>query len=89
MFGAIHGLVGLLVGGGYVLESGIESDRQIHWADYLWLSFATLTTAGFGDVVSVGPVSNAVSTLEALAGILFPATLIARIASLGDRDRRG
>ncbi|MFZ4733723.1 MAG: ion channel [Pirellulales bacterium] len=89
MFGAIHGLVGFLVGGGYVLESGIESDRQIHWADYLWLSFATLTTAGFGDVVSVGPVSSAVSTLEALAGILFPATLIARIASLADSDRRG
>jgi len=89
MFGAIHALVGLTLGSGYVLEAGIESDRPIRWADYLWLSFATLTTAGFGDVVSVGPVSSAVSSLEALAGILFPATLIARIASLADRDQRG
>jgi hypothetical protein len=28
-----------------------------------------------------------VATIEALAGILFPATLIARIASLDDSDR--
>jgi hypothetical protein len=89
LFGAIHGLVGLLLGDGYVVQSGIEGARPIHWSDYLWLSFATLTTSGFGDVVSVGPLPSAISTLEALAGILFPATLIARIASLADRDGRG
>lgn len=89
MFGAIHALAGLLLGDGYVVQSGIEAARPIHWSDYLWLSFATLTTAGFGDVVGFGPVPNVISTLEALAGILFPATLIARIASLADRDRSG
>jgi hypothetical protein len=88
VFAAIHGLVGLLVGGGYVVESGVELARQIHWSDYLWLSFATLTTAGFGDVVTVGSAPSAVATIEALAGILFPAKLIARIASLDDNDRR-
>ena len=73
---------------GYVIQSGVERMRPIHWSDYVWLSFATLTTSGFGDVVSVGSVPSAVSTLEALAGILFPATLIARIASLADAGRR-
>jgi len=88
VFAAIHGLVGFLVDGGYVIQSGVERMRPIHWSDYVWLSFATLTTSGFGDVVSVGSVPSAVSTLEALAGILFPATLIARIASLADAGRR-
>lgn len=88
VFAAIHGLVGLLLGGGYVVQAGIERARPIHWSDYVWLSFATLTTAGFGDIVSVGSTPSAVATLEALAGILFPATLIARIASLPDGDRR-
>ena len=89
VFAAIHGLVGFLNKGGYVVQAGIEGGRPIHWSDYLWLSFATLTTAGFGDVVSVGSAPSAVSTLEALTGILFPATLIARIASLADSRRSG
>lgn len=88
VFAAIHGLVGYMLEGGYSLEPGVEKLRTIRWSDYVWLSFATLTTAGFGDVVSVGAVPSAVSTLEALAGVLFPATLIARIASLADADRR-
>jgi len=88
VFAAIHGLVGFLLDGGYVIESGIERSRPPGWSDYVWLSFATLTTAGFGDVVSVGGVPSAVSTIEALAGMLFPATLIARIASLADGERR-
>jgi hypothetical protein len=47
------------------------------------LAAATLlTTAGFGDVAPVTATACAISTLESLCGILFPATLIARIASL-------
>ena len=87
-FAVIHGLVGFLLDGGYVIQSGIERSRPPGWSDYVWLSFATLTTAGFGDVVSVGSASSAVSTIEALAGMLFPATLIARITSLADGERR-
>lgn len=95
VFAAVHGLAGFLLengilhDGAYALQAGIERTRPIQWPDYVWLSFAILTTAGFGDVVTVGSVPSAVATLEAIAGILFPATLIARIASLADGDRRG
>lgn len=88
VFAAIHGMAGYLLQGGYSLQPGLEKIRSIRWSDYVWHSFATITTAGFGDVVSVGSVPNAVATLEALSGILFPATLIARIASSADAERR-
>lgn len=88
VFAAIHGLTGFLLPGAYVIQPGLEGVRPIHWSDYVWLSFATLTTAGFGDVVGIGSAASAVSSLEAIAGILFPATLIARIASLADATRR-
>jgi len=88
VFAAIHGLAGFLIGGGYVLQPGLERARPVHWGDYVWLSFATLTTTGFGDVVGVGPVPSAISTLESVTGVLFPATLVARIASLVDADSR-
>jgi hypothetical protein len=84
VFAGIHGVIGIGLGVGYALAGGVEAQRQLRWVDFLWLSFSTLTTAGFGDVSPVGPGPCAVATLEGLCGILFPATLIARIATLPD-----
>ena len=82
VFASIHAIVGLGDGIGYTLVGGVEHARPLRWVDFVWLSFSTLTTAGFGDVTPVNAAACAVSTLESLCGILFPATLIARIASL-------
>ena len=82
MFATVHALVGIGVDRSYALVSGVEGMRPLRWVDFVWLSFSTLTTAGFGDVAPVSATACAVSTLEGLCGILFPATLIARIASL-------
>lgn len=82
LFAVLHTLLGLRVPGSYVLAPGLEGPRSPHWIDYLWLSFSTLTTVGFGDLAPVGRWSNTLCAIEAICGILFPATLIARIASL-------
>ena len=82
VFASVHALVGFGTGTGYTLVGGVEQARPLRWVDFVWLSFATLTTAGFGDVAPVNATAYAVATLESLCGILFPATLIARIASL-------
>ena len=76
------GVIASLGLGTYRLAENLEGGRALRWVDFFWLSFSTLTTAGFGDVSPVGAWPCAVSTLEALCGILYPATLIARIASL-------
>ncbi|MFM7136354.1 MAG: potassium channel family protein [Planctomycetota bacterium] len=82
MFSVLHAFLGLASPDTYVLTTAIAGARQPHWIDFVWLSFSTLTTAGYGDLAPVGRWANALCTLEALCGILFPATLIARIASL-------
>jgi hypothetical protein len=82
MFATVHGLVGIGLDGSYAVTPGVEGGRPLRWVDFVWLSFATLTTAGFADVAPVTAAAYAVSTLEGLCGILFPATLIARIASV-------
>jgi hypothetical protein len=87
VFASIHALVGLGDGTGYAIVGGVEHARQLRWVDFVWLSFSTLTTAGFGDVAPVTATACAVATLESLCGILFPATLIARIASLPPAPR--
>jgi len=88
VFAVLHTLLGLRVPGSYVLTESLEGTRSVRWTDFLWLSFSTLTTAGYGDLAPVGRWSNTLCTLEPLCGILFPATLIARIASLPAADGR-
>ncbi len=87
VFAAAHGFVHFCKPEAYLLPLGIEGGRPPRWLDFLWLSFSTLTTAGFGDMVPVGAWSCMLSTVEGLCGILFPATLIARIATLNADNR--
>jgi len=58
-------------------------------ARFVYFSFTTLTTVGFGDIVPVQPFARSLATMEALIGQVFPAILLARLVSLevGERQR--
>jgi ion channel len=49
---------------------------------FLYFSFVTLTTVGYGDVTPVHPVARSLAIAEALVGQLYPAILLARLVSL-------
>jgi hypothetical protein len=50
--------------------------------DFLYFSFTSLTTMGYGDITPVHPLARSIANLEALIGQLYPAILIARLVSL-------
>jgi len=56
--------------------------------EFLYFSFTTLTTAGFGDITPVHPMARNLANLEAVIGQLYPATLLARLVSLELEQRR-
>lgn len=56
--------------------------RGLSGPQSLYFSFATLTTAGYGDIVAVHPIARSLSNLEAVIGQLYPATIIARLITL-------
>jgi voltage-gated potassium channel Kch len=58
-------------------------------AHALYFSFVTLTTAGYGDVIPLHPITRSLSSLEAVVGQLFPATIVARIVTLELANGRG
>jgi hypothetical protein len=70
-------------GGG--AAEGVGAERWIYF------SFVTLTTAGYGDIVPVARSARSLAVLEALVGQLYPAIILARLVSLQgerlDRDR--
>ncbi|HVO22444.1 MAG TPA: potassium channel family protein [Candidatus Margulisiibacteriota bacterium] len=49
---------------------------------FVYFSFVTLTTVGYGDITAVHPLARSLVTLEALVGQLFPAILLARLVSM-------
>src|SRR5215831_12581103 len=56
----------------------------------VYFSFVTLTTVGYGDMTAVHSAARSLALLEALAGQLFPAVLIARLVSMevSSRERK-
>jgi len=54
---------------------------------WLYFSYATLSTAGYGDIVANHPIARSLAEMEALVGQLYPAILIARLVSQEVQDR--
>lgn len=48
---------------------------------FVYFSFVTLTTVGYGDVLPVHPAARSLATLEAVVGPLYLAILLARLVS--------
>ncbi|TFU05632.1 potassium channel protein [Polymorphobacter arshaanensis] len=54
--------------------------------NWIYFSFVTLTTVGYGDVLPVSRIARSLATLEALIGQLYPAIIIARMVSMPRAD---
>ncbi|WP_299727061.1 potassium channel family protein [uncultured Endozoicomonas sp.] len=48
------------------------------WPDYLYFSFVTLTTLGYGDILPLSSLAQSLASLEAVIGVLSPTVMIAR-----------
>jgi hypothetical protein len=63
---------------------GVDPDyASVH---FLYYSYVTLTTLGYGDITPVSPTARILSVTEAITGVLYTAILIARLVSLYGHD---
>jgi hypothetical protein len=51
---------------------------------FIYFSFVTLSTVGYGDILPVHPATRSLAILEALVGQLYPTIFIGRLLSLGN-----
>jgi len=90
----IYLLIGLIFSSVFVAVNGLGSEHfaipadQNQPADLLYLSFITLTTVGFGDVVPNTDFGRAIVVLEALIGQIFLVTLVARLVAMFGQEQR-
>ncbi|MBC7846097.1 MAG: two pore domain potassium channel family protein [Flavobacterium sp.] len=50
-------------------------------ANFMYFSYITITTTGFGEIVPLHPMARALVQVEALIGVLYPVILIGRLVS--------
>jgi hypothetical protein len=88
MFGVIclYLLVGLIFGVTYATVQDISSTdffigEQAGRDDFLYFSFATLTTVGYGDLVAATNLGRSLAITEALVGQIYLVTVVALIVS--------
>jgi hypothetical protein len=55
--------------------------------DYIYFSFITLTTVGYGDITAASVIAKRLAVVEAFAGQVFLITLVARLVSLWGAPR--
>ena len=79
--------VGVVGGTGY---TGVELLRllalhpevQVRYSEFLYFSFVTLTTLGYGDMVAVSAAVRPLPVLEGVFGQFYLAVMIARLVGL-------
>ncbi len=57
-------------------------------ARYVYFSFTTLTTLGYGDIVPLHPIARTLAVCEGLIGQLYPAVLIAGLLGMALRPQK-
>jgi hypothetical protein len=92
LIGAMAGylLLGITWGAAYAMTEMVwpgtfhysGAIRPVAWQDFTFFSFVTLTTVGYGDIIPVGAHGKSLVVLEAVAGVLYPAILVARLISM-------
>ena len=79
---AVYTFLEILIPGSFYADASHLPAGHLRWSEFLYFSFATLTTLGYGDITPVNSYGRSLSLLEAVTGVLYIAIMIARLVSL-------
>jgi hypothetical protein len=77
-YAAVYSMVEVVTPGSF---QGLRKEERT-WAQFLYYSFTTLSTVGYGDISAVTMRARSFSILEQITGTFYVAILIARLAGL-------
>ena len=79
---------GYIAMGAFGTEPFFAQSIKATSADYLYFSYVTLTTVGYGDLTAAGGLARALAVLEALFGQIYLVTIVALLVSNLGRSPR-
>jgi hypothetical protein len=86
MWAAAYAFIGTAFPQAFNLPSGAGLSENPA-GQFVYFSFVTLTTVGYGDITAVHPLARTLVIAEALTGQLYPAIIIAGLVSSALRTR--
>lgn len=81
-WGLLYALLETIVPGSFAIKGGTGKAAISSWSVFNYYSFTTLTTLGYGDITPVSARGQSLALLEAVAGLLFMAILVARLVGM-------
>jgi hypothetical protein len=72
----------LLQPGSFHISTQTNPNSLIDYSDFVLFSFATLTTLGYGDITPLTHITQVLSVLESIIGVLFVAVLVGGIVGI-------
>lgn len=79
-----YSLVESIHPGSFTAESGHSPDGAFTFPEFIYFSFVTLATLGYGDITPITNQARSLALLETVSGTIYIAVLIARlVAALG------
>jgi hypothetical protein len=85
-FAALFALIG--VASDTAFSGFVVKDSRNLRDTMIYFSFGVLTGIGSGDMTALHPMVRSLTLVEAMIGILYPATLLARVVTLQTEDGR-
>ena len=79
-YGLTYGLIAVVSPSSF--RDTVEPGRVLRPSEFIFFSFVTLTTVGYGDIVPWGAHARSLVILESVTGIMYPAVLIGRLIGL-------
>lgn len=88
LFACLYWLLEFAWPGSFTTANPVRAEDGLTWYEYVYFSFTTLSTTGYGDTAPVTSIARAVVMAEQFAGVMYVALVIAHLTSLAARRTR-
>ena len=68
--------------GSFYIDTAHSLNGQLDFLGFVYFSFTTLTTLGYGDITPISSYARSATSLQAILGVLYVAILISRFVSI-------
>ncbi|HNO32460.1 MAG TPA: potassium channel family protein, partial [Anaerolineales bacterium] len=85
IFVPIYGLLDFIIPNSF--RDGTFPDAPVQWQQFVYFSYTTLTSSGYGDILPVSWWARSFANLEMITGVLFITIVMSRLVSLYNSDK--
>jgi hypothetical protein len=87
IFVPLFGLIEMFLPGSF--RDGSIAGGAVKWQQFVYFSYTTLTTAGYGDVLPISWWARSLANIEMITGVLYITIIMARLVSLYTTNKQG